>query len=254
MVVAAAFFAVQRDIIAQPTAVTSLTESVNRIRKATIATAMPPTATATPMSERVTVQVAAPTPEPTPISSTSNQLSQRSDFFKSTSDGSKVNREAQPQIDIEELESLAHRLINDERTKRGLHALEHDGALGRIARNHSLDMAQNDYFSHDNLKGQDPTDRGKSAGYDCIKDYGSHYTYGLAENIHHGWLASSTTYINGIPFHDWNTQEEIAFAAVQGWMSSKGHRENILTASYDRTGIGSAIAEDGKVYFTQVFC
>ena len=69
-----------------------------------------------------------------------------------------------------------------------------------------------------------------------------------------GWLYSSTTYINGVPSHDWNTQEEIAIVAVEGWMNSQGHRENILDPSYDRAGIGVAIAEDDRVYITQNFC
>ena len=54
--------------------------------------------------------------------------------------------------------------------------------------------------------------------------------------------------------YNWFTLEGLAQKAVNGWMNSKGHRENILKASYDRTGIGVAVAEDGKVYFTQNFC
>jgi len=37
-------------------------------------------------------------------------------------------------------------------------------------------------------------------------------------------------------------------------MGNQRHRENILNTSYDRTGIGVAIAKNGKVYFTQNFC
>ena len=47
--------------------------------------------------------------------------------------------------------------------------------------------------------------------------------------------------------------EESAEAAVAAWMSSPGHRANILNADYRFTGIGIAVDEDGAVYFTQVF-
>ncbi len=37
-------------------------------------------------------------------------------------------------------------------------------------------------------------------------------------------------------------------------MHSSGHRQNILNRAYRKTGIGAAIATDGQVYVTQVFC
>ena len=243
---AAGFFAVQQGVIALPAAPEQLDESVDRVIKAIVST-MTPVATSERITEIVAEKAGTSTPESTLIPTKS-----RSIF--STGGMSRADRESQPQIDIEELEELAHNLINTERTKRGMHALEHDKDLGAIARSHSLDMAQYDYFSHDNLRGEDPTDRGNSAGYDCIKNYGSHYSLGLAENIFQGELWSSVTYINGVEFYDWLTLEEIAAEAIEGWMSSPGHRENILDASYDGAGIGVAIAEDGKVYFTQKFC
>ena len=81
-----------------------------------------------------------------------------------------------------------------------------------------------------------------------------HITPGLAENIYQNNLYDSVTYYNGIPSYDWNTQEEIAQSTVEGWMDSPGHRKNILTSSYDREGIGVAIATNDKVYITQDFC
>ena len=159
-----------------------------------------------------------------------------------------------PNIDIRQLEDRTHQLINAERVKHGLSPLEHIEQIRLIARSHSEDMEERGYFSHDTPEGLDPTDRGRNAGYDCRKDYGLYFRFGLAENIHQSWLASSTTYVNSVAFHDWNTLEELAINAVDGWMNSKGHRENILDSAYDRTGMGVAIADDGKVYFTQNFC
>jgi uncharacterized protein YkwD len=54
--------------------------------------------------------------------------------------------------------------------------------------------------------------------------------------------------------YDWNSPEQIAGSTVNGWMHSSGHRQNILQPSYLKTGLGAAIARDGKVYITQVFC
>ena len=159
-----------------------------------------------------------------------------------------------PDIDIRKLEDRTHQLINAERVKRRVSPLEHIDKIRLIARSHSEDMAERSYFSHDTPEGLDPTDRGRNAGYHCRKDYGSYFSFGLAENIYQGGLISLTTFINGVPFHDWFTLEEIASGAVESWMNSEGHRENILDSSYDRTGMGVAIADDGKVYFTQKFC
>lgn len=159
-----------------------------------------------------------------------------------------------PDIEISSLEKEVHSLINEERRNQGLSTLSWDGKLSEIARGHSQDMATNNYFSHNNLRGQDPTDRAMTKGYNCYKDYGSYYTEGIAENIFQNNLYDSVTYVNLVPFHSWNTQSEIAQSTVQGWMESPGHRQNILTATYDKEGIGIAISSDDKVYITENFC
>lgn len=159
-----------------------------------------------------------------------------------------------PVIDIPTLEGRVHELINQQRKSNGLSSLSYDSSLASIARKHSADMARNNYFSHYNLQGLDPTDRGTQAGYSCYKNYGSYYTTGIAENIMQNNLYNSITTYNGIPRYAWNSQEEIAQSTVSGWMSSTGHRKNILTSTYDREGIGVAIAADDKVYITQDFC
>ena len=175
-------------------------------------------------------------------------------FFKSISDLMKSQGVTQPEINISELEFQIHNLINNQRVESNLKPLAFDNQLVTIARRHSIEMASNDSLSHENLSGQDASDRGADAGYDCIKRYSDHYTFGLAENIHQGWLFSSVTYFNGVPVRDWNSQENIALKAVSGWMNSPGHRSNILTDTFDRAGVGVAVAADGKVFITQDFC
>jgi uncharacterized protein YkwD len=112
-------------------------------------------------------------------------------------------------------------------------------------------MAKNNYFSHTNLQGLDPTGRGSQVGYSCYKDYGSYYTHGIAENIFQ--TQHSTTH-NGITVNELVPSETIAQSTVDGWMNSPGHRQNILTSTYDHEGIGVAISSDKKVYVTENFC
>ncbi|AOY80643.2 CAP domain-containing protein [Moorena producens JHB] len=124
-----------------------------------------------------------------------------------------------------------------------------------MARNHSQDMAKIKFFSHQTPEGKSPTDRAIAAGYTCRKNYGSYYTHGIAENIYMSHLYRSIIYYNGVPAYNWMTQGEIANSTVAGWMSSPGHRKNILTATYDREGIGVAVSKErNEVYITKNFC
>lgn len=161
-----------------------------------------------------------------------------------------------PVIDIPTLEQKIHLLIDVERQKNGISPLSLDQKLSTIARNHSIDMANRNYFEHDTPEGQDPTARGTAVGYSCHKDLaGGWYSNGLAENIFQNNLYNSVEYMNGVPIsYDWNDMDALASSTVQGWMNSNGHRENILTSAFDREGIGVAIASDDKVYITEDFC
>jgi uncharacterized protein YkwD len=157
-------------------------------------------------------------------------------------------------ISTTSLAARIHELINIHRAAYGLRPLNADSALAAIALGHSTDMAVNNFFAHTNPAGQDPTARGTAAGYTCRKDYGTYYTYGLAENIFQNNLYESVTYENGAYTYDWTSPEAIAQSTVTGWMNSEGHKKNILTTTYDSEGIGIAIAADDKVYITEDFC
>ena len=160
-----------------------------------------------------------------------------------------------PVIDANALEARIHELINEQRQQQGLSSLSTDPALAGIARAHSYDMATMNFFDHVNPDGKDPAARGDAAGYPCRKDYGSYYTHGIAENLFQTNRFSSYTTVNGvITAYDWNTLETIAQTGVTGWMNSPGHRQNILTSTYDREGIGVAFARDDKIYVTENFC
>ncbi len=225
-----------------------------------ITSSFSPVATATPIPT-ATVSITLVTPVPaaiTPLpSSTPTVLEQTTVPVTATPPvpliPGKLSDDPYP-ISTLSLASRIHELINDNRAADGLAPLTADPALAALALNHSTDMAQNHYFSHTDLSGEDPTARGNASGYTCVKNYGSYYTYGIAENIFQNNLYTSVTYTNGVYSYAWSTQEAIAQSTVTGWMNSAGHRKNILTSTYDSEGIGVAISSDDKVYITEDFC
>ena len=164
-----------------------------------------------------------------------------------------------PRFDGRAIEKEVHQLINSERVRHGLPGLDWVERIALIARAHSEDMGRSDYFSHDNQKGESPTDRAIAADYPCRKPLdGGSFSYGLAENIWRGWEFSSYTYELGSTRYNWMSQTQLARQAVSSWMGSPGHRQNILTSRYDKTGIGvgfgTANGEKYAVYLTQNFC
>jgi len=143
----------------------------------------------------------------------------------------------------QEIEQYVFEYTNEERRNQGLRELEWDSRLAEIAREHSIDMAENDFYDHINLRGEDPTDRAKRHGYPLHKDLGGgYYSEGIAENI----ATMATGYVEDFGNVE-NDAESIARALVDAWMDSKGHRANILKPDYDRIGVG--IAYDGSTYY-----
>lgn len=114
-------------------------------------------------------------------------------------------------------------LVNAERTKRGLKALEWDAALLPVARAHSQDMFARGYFSHYTPEEKNPFDRMKAAG---IKYYsaGENLALGPTLQICH-----------------------------EGLMNSPGHRANILNPSYGRIAIGIADGGAHGIMISQEF-
>lgn len=151
-------------------------------------------------------------------------------------------------IDMHEIEMAIFAYTNDERKKAGKSCLMWDDKLADIARDHSQDMVNNNYFSHDNLRGEDPPARAKRHGYPVRKYLGlGWYSDGIAENI--GKMPTGNVIGVGYVGRDEN---EIAYAHVKSWMQCPDHRSNILEASYDKLGVG--VAYGGQCYIaTQNF-
>ena len=145
--------------------------------------------------------------------------------------------------DLTAIELAVFSLTNQERQQQGLPALQWDAALASVARAHSQDMAETNFFSHTNLRGQDPTARAVAAGYPVRRALGGGwYSTGIGENIDKMPTGNvvGQGYVN-------NDAQSIAQAMVQSWMNSPGHRENILNTQYARLGVG--VAYDGTLYY-----
>ncbi|MBU7594312.1 CAP domain-containing protein [Metabacillus halosaccharovorans] len=112
-------------------------------------------------------------------------------------------------------------LTNQERAKQGLPALKVDLDLSKVAREKSLDMQKNNYFSHTS-----PT---YGSPFDMMKQFGISYK-AAGENIAKGQ----------------RTPQEV----VNAWMNSSGHRQNILSSNFTHIGVGY-VAEGN--YWTQQF-
>jgi uncharacterized protein YkwD len=123
-------------------------------------------------------------------------------------------------------ESEVINLINQKRAAEGLPGYSNQSQLTSAARTHSDDMACNNFFSHTSPTTGSPFDRITAAGYG----------YSAAgENIAAGYGSPS--------------------ALVEGWMSSAGHRANILSEGFTQIGIGYAYwgESDYGAYWTAVF-
>jgi uncharacterized protein YkwD len=113
-------------------------------------------------------------------------------------------------------------LINATRVKHGLLPLVWNDQIAKTAQHHSLDMADNDYFSHKNQNGKTPFDR--------IKE--DHIEYSVAgENIAMG--------------------QQNSIFAHEALMNSKSHRTNILDQRWTYLGVGVSINNEGVPYFTE---
>jgi uncharacterized protein YkwD len=107
-------------------------------------------------------------------------------------------------------------LLNQERARHGLPALRQNAVLELASQRHSEDMGARNYFEHDTPEGVDVAGRTHAAGYAAVGVW-------VGENIYWGEEALSTP-----------------VKAVQAWMRSPGHRENILRPQFTEVGVGVA--------------
>lgn len=113
-------------------------------------------------------------------------------------------------------------LVNAERAKVGCSPVRTDSSLASLAGQFSSDMAERDFFAHTDPDGATPWDRAEKAG---ISDLGG-------ENIARG--------------------QANAQSVMDAWMTSPGHRANILNCDYKTLGVGAHFAPGGP-WWTQDF-
>lgn len=111
------------------------------------------------------------------------------------------------EINLTEEENTLLSLINAERQKNNLPEFEVDEKLQNVARLKAEDLVQNNYFSHIS-----PT---YGTPFEMLKSYSIDYKT-ASENI-----AGNSSISN----------------ALDSWMSSDSHKENILSNEYNYTGI-----------------
>lgn len=193
------------EITASPNVIPTSVPSPTTASSVTPAQAKNPKATPTQIQTVVHSAVPAPTPTITPTSYLIRPCSLAN---------SDIERELFAQV-------------NAQRIAAGLKSLKWDDTMAHVAREHSLDMAENNFFSHINLKGETPWAR--AAKYS---------TTVTAENI-------------GKWTDDMDSLEKITGWTVSMWMASQEHKVNILGA-FTETGVGVMCSTNGY-YLTQVF-
>lgn len=113
-------------------------------------------------------------------------------------------------------------LVNAERARANLPPLKSNELLTRAARDHTANMARQGQLNH-TLDGKGPGERLAAVGYRHA---------GWGENVAMGQPTPAD--------------------AMADWMSSDGHRGNIL-GIFSEVGIGVAADANGHCYWTQVF-
>ena len=139
-------------------------------------------------------------------------------------------------IHPKELERRIFQLTNNARRQNRLPTLDPDDNLAANARAKSDDMLKNNYFSHTNPEGKSLKDRLQEEKPASIRTISR-----IGENI---YMGSRFDYAVDI-----KTQARLI---VDGWMTSPGHRRNILNPDFTHMGIGVS-ARDKMCYATQIF-
>ena len=114
-------------------------------------------------------------------------------------------------------------LVNAERSRAGVRPLAADERLREVARAHSLEMFQLNYFSHTSPTAGSPFERIRAPGISFVVA-GENLAYAPNVDIAH-----------------------------QGLMNSPGHRANILRPEFGRVGIGVIRSQVQGSMFTQDF-
>jgi uncharacterized protein YkwD len=120
-------------------------------------------------------------------------------------------------------------LVNREREQAGVRPLYFSSQLAHAAHQHSATMATLGFFEHRGEGEPKLFDRVTASGMD---------TDHVGENIF-----ETSEGVSGA----------VADECVQMWMQSDGHRMNMLSPEFDKTGISVGISQNGENYITEDF-
>jgi uncharacterized protein YkwD len=138
--------------------------------------------------------------------------------------GAADDKKPAEKFELAKEEKAVLELTNKARAAEKLPPLTVNEALFRAARKHTANMAKQGKLEHE-LDGKRVGDRADAEGYDFAE---------IGENVAAGEDA---------------TPEEV----VDGWLKSKGHRENLLNKDFTEIGLGVVKGDKGEIYYTQVF-
>ena len=116
-----------------------------------------------------------------------------------------------------DFEAQVVQLVNAERAKQNLPPLKVLSSLTAAARHHAMDMAVDNYFSHDSMD---------LAGGQLTFACG---TFDRISLWYKGWSGAAENIAAGL-----NSPQQV----VDAWMKSDGHRANILNSAYTEFGVG----------------
>jgi uncharacterized protein YkwD len=133
---------------------------------------------------------------------------------------------------LEKIENLVFEMTNQHRRAKGLAPLSQDDELRDVARAYSNDMLVRRFFDHTTPDGVTFDER--------IADRYRHRVRLIGENI---WYAYG---------YNLSKIHQIAKEIVDDWMSSPGHRANILDPNFTHLGVGVS-GRNGTIRATQEF-
>ena len=145
------------------------------------------------------------------------------------------------------------RATNAARCDRGLAPLAYEEALTRAAAYHSGDMVTRGFLGHDSpVAGRrTPRDRVEQAGarYPRVAENvasTSLYAFDDRDFVIRDAAACDFAFTPGGPSIPRRSYAEAAAWLVEGWLDSRGHRENLLDPAVTHHGAGAAVTPDPR--------
>ena len=139
---------------------------------------------------------------------------------------------------LEEVEQRIFDRVNEERMREGLNPVLAEAILVEIAEDHTMDMLEREYFSHDSPEGVGPVERVGWRHRTLVGD--------VSENIWQGTRARDAE------------ASRLAREIMDGLMNSPGHRRNIMAPQLTHMGLGvyssnGVAVRTNEIMVTQLF-